>query len=232
MNEQFIALGIVWFVVFIFSVTLHEAAHALAAKWMGDDTGYLGGQVTMDPTPHVLRSPIGMVVVPLVSYVLFNGKWMMGWASCPYDPNWAIQHPRRQAVMAAAGPLVNLCLATFAAIALKIGLTTGYFVQPILVDNAHLVESTNAAGSMQMVPVLSVMLVLNLVLGIFNLFPFPPLDGGGILLGILPTSMARKAQLIIWDPVYAQIGLIASWAMSPYLIGPPLRWVLGWLWQH
>lgn len=86
--------GTAWYIVFLFSTTVHEAAHALVALKLGDDTAHRGGQVTLDPTPHVRREPFGMVVVPLLSY--FLGGWMVGWASAPYDPEWARRYPRPQ----------------------------------------------------------------------------------------------------------------------------------------
>ena len=90
----------IWFAAFLFSFTAHEAAHAWAAMKGGDLTAYHGGQVTLNPLPHIERSPIGMVAVPLVSY--FLGGWMIGWASAPYDAGWARIYPRRAAWMAAA----------------------------------------------------------------------------------------------------------------------------------
>ena len=98
--------GLQWYLVFLYSTTLHEAAHAWAALKLGDDTAYQGGQVTLDPTPHIRREPIGMVVVPLLSF-LFGG-WMIGWASTPYDPDWAMRYPRRSAWMSLAGPALTL----------------------------------------------------------------------------------------------------------------------------
>ena len=98
---RFAEFGI-WFVVFLFSTTLHEAAHALLARLGGDDTAYLGGQVTLNPLPHLRREPFGMLLMPIMTF--FMAGWMMGWASTPFDPRWAERHPGRQAAMSAAGP--------------------------------------------------------------------------------------------------------------------------------
>ena len=76
-----IALGFIWYVVFLFSTTCHEGAHALVAKLGGDPTAFYGGQVTLNPLPHIRREPLGTVVVPILSY-LFS-EWMIGWASAP-----------------------------------------------------------------------------------------------------------------------------------------------------
>ena len=102
MDPQFLILGVIWYIVFLFSTTCHEGAHALAAKWGGDPTAFHGGQVSLNPLPHIRREPFGLVLVPIVSY--FWMHWMIGWASAPYDPNWQAAHPRRSAWMALAGP--------------------------------------------------------------------------------------------------------------------------------
>ena len=90
-----LTLGLIWFIVFLFSTTFHEAGHALVARWGGDPTA--SGQITLNPLPHIEREKFGMVVVPILSYLLSGG--MMGWASAPYDAFWAAQHPRRAALM-------------------------------------------------------------------------------------------------------------------------------------
>ena len=92
------ALGLAWYLVFLFSTTAHEAAHTLAAKIGGDSTAADGGQLTLDPIPHMQREPLGMLLVPALS-MMFSG-FMVGWASAPYDPRWAYNYPRRAAWMA------------------------------------------------------------------------------------------------------------------------------------
>ena len=89
--------AVVYFLVFLISATFHEAAHALAAYWGGDPTAYEGGQVSINPWPHMRREPFGMVAIPL--FFVFTRGFPIGWASTPYDPTWAAQHPRRAAWM-------------------------------------------------------------------------------------------------------------------------------------
>src|SRR5215471_15664449 len=132
MERSAVMDGLFWFFAFLFSTTVHEAAHAWVAKLGGDLTAYQGGQVTLSPIPHILREPIGMLFVPLVT-AIFNG-WPMGWASAPYDPLWADRHPRRAAWMAAAGPAANYSLAILALILLRIGLAMGYFTHPRMLN--------------------------------------------------------------------------------------------------
>src|SRR5436309_5963531 len=120
MNPELVLNGIFWFVAFLFSTTVHEAAHAWAALLGGDRTAYLGGQVSLSPLPHIRRELIGMLVVPLLT--AFTNGWAVGWASTPYDPLWASRYPRRAAAMAAAGPAGNLLIAVLAFAALRGGL--------------------------------------------------------------------------------------------------------------
>ncbi|MDP6114256.1 MAG: site-2 protease family protein, partial [Planctomycetota bacterium] len=108
---EFITHGLVWYINLLLAVTLHEAAHAWAAYRLGDPTAYEGGQVSLDPRPHLRREPFGTIWFPIISYVLQQGQFMMGWASAPYDPHWALRHPKRAAWMAAAGPASNLMIA-------------------------------------------------------------------------------------------------------------------------
>src|SRR5918993_2870272 len=122
------ANGFIWFTAFLFSTTVHEAMHALAAWRLGDATAYNGGQVSLSPVPHVTREPIGMLVLPLLTSL--TQGWAIGWASCPYDPQWAERYPKRAAAMAAAGPIGNFLIALAALLALRSGLVMGLFIAP------------------------------------------------------------------------------------------------------
>src|SRR5688572_201768 len=128
MDQEKLVTGFLWFVAFLFSTTVHEAMHALAALRGGDPTAYHGGQVTLSPIPHIKREPIGMLVVPLLT-ALTQG-WAIGWASTPYNTHWAARYPKRAALMAAAGPAGNLAIAFVAFVLIKIGLASGWFVPP------------------------------------------------------------------------------------------------------
>lgn len=128
LSPALLAELLIWYVVFLFTTTLHEAAHALAAKLGGDLTAYHGGQVTIDPIPHVRREPVGMVVLPIL--FLFTIHWPFGYASAPYDPDWARRYPKRQALMSLAGPASHLLLLLFAAALMWGGIWAGVFEQP------------------------------------------------------------------------------------------------------
>ena len=100
MDANLLATLPLWLAAFLLSLTCHEAAHALVGKLGGDTTA--AAQVTLDPIPHIKREPFGTLVVPIASFFLQGGGWMIGWASAPYDPNWANRFPKRAAIMAAA----------------------------------------------------------------------------------------------------------------------------------
>jgi Zn-dependent protease len=214
----------IWYAVFLLSLTCHEAAHAWAARRGGDDTAYLGGQVTLNPLPHVLREPLGTVLVPLVTY--FQTGWMMGWASAPYDPYWQDRHPQRAAAMAAAGPLANLALAALGFASLKVGLAAGWFELPMTPALDRLVvPAATASGLVDgLGRTLSVLLVLNLVLLVFNAIPLPPMDGASVLAGFVAPVRDLMGRLRR-SPLASLAGLAAAWFLFPHAFGPVLRWV-------
>src|SRR5688500_17421309 len=165
-----LALGMIWYVVFLFSTTCHEASHALAAKLGGDPTAFHGGQVTLNPAPHIAREPFGMVLVPIISYIAAG--WMIGWASAPYDPFWQARYPRRAAWMSLAGPAANFALMVIAAIGIRAGVGMGVFQSPEIANFSRIAEVVDPqAGSMLRFAAtfLSVLFFLNLLLGTFNL---------------------------------------------------------------
>ena len=105
MDAQTVSLFPLWYAAFLLALTCHEAGHALVAKWGGDDTAYLSGQVSLNPWPHIRREPFGTVLVPILTYFTGSTRWMMGWASAPYDPGLggSPSSPRRTDVGRGAG---------------------------------------------------------------------------------------------------------------------------------
>jgi Zn-dependent protease len=219
-----------WFVVFLFSTTLHEASHALAAQKLGDATAYGGGQVTLNPLPHIRREPIGMVVVPLLSF--FLGGWMFGWASAPYDPHWANRYPKRSALMALAGPMANLLLVLVAGTALRVGLARGLFTPPTAITRSHLVDAAGAPGFEGLATVLSVLFSLNLILFAFNLLPLPPMDGSAVIQLFMSDGAARWLQSFYRQPMIGWIGLLVAWQLFGTLFAPIDDFALGLLYPH
>jgi len=218
MDTSNLGLGLAWYLVFVFSVIFHEAAHALVAMKLGDPTAYHGGQVTLNPVPHIKREPFGMVIVPLLSY--FSGGWMFGWGSAPYDPQWASQYPRRSALMSLAGPTANLILVLAAAALIRAGMAAGMFSAP---DRIIFSQVTTAGGpglGHALAVVVSILFTLNLILLIFNLIPFPPLDGGGILPLIMTRDSSARLEAMIHHPMFSIIGLIVAWNLFDRLFRP------------
>jgi Zn-dependent protease len=217
---------LVWYLVFVISVTAHEAAHAAAAYLGGDDTAYQGGQVSLNPLPHMQREPFGMVLAPVVTS--FTQGFPLGWASAPYDPYWEQRHPGRAEWMAAAGPGANLLLAALAFAALKLGLATGAFDPAFPNGASRLVVSADPfmdnAGRF-----LAMMLFLNTLLALFNLLPVMPLDGLSLLRLILPPDLAQRIKTALSQPGPAVVGLIAAWMLFPRLFRPVYRTLIDWL---
>jgi len=226
-DPHVMALIPLWYAAFLLSLTCHEAAHAWAAHRGGDDTAYLAGQVTLNPLPHVLREPIGTVLVPLVTY--FTHGWMMGWASAPYDPRWEARYPYRAAAMSAAGPAANFLLATLAFVLLKAGLAAGVWaVPPLRVVADQMVVAPEGASALLdgAGRFLSILLTLNVVLGVFNLIPVPPLDGISVLAGLVPPvrSLYQKARAL---PLTMFLGILVAWKISNWIVTPAWHLVVS-----
>jgi Zn-dependent protease len=217
------ATAFVWFTAFLFSTTVHEAMHALAAWRLGDATAYNGGQVSLSPVPHVAREPIGMLVLPLLTSL--TQGWAVGWASCPYDPEWARRYPRRAAVMAAAGPLGNLLIALAAFAILRFGLSAEWFIAPQRVSFDSIVELA-AAGPTFVTTALSVLLVMNVFLCVFNLLPLPPLDGAAVLTLLLPEHHANTVREFQSQAMMSMLGLVVAWQVFPLVTDPLFSVVL------
>jgi len=209
-----LVLGTIWYVVLIFSLTFHEAGHAWAAMRGGDLTAYLGGQVSLDPMPHIRREPFGTVLVPLLSFA--SSGFMIGWASTPYDPRWAIEHPRRAGWMSLAGPAANLILVIAAGAAIRFGMMVDVFYAPSTIHFTQIVGADPDAVWGSVAKLLSVAFTLNLLLLVFNLIPLPPLDGSGALALLVKKDTARRLQAFMRRPQFSMLGILAAW----FLIGP------------
>jgi Zn-dependent protease len=162
----------------VLAITLHEAAHGYAALAMGDDTARQAGRLSLNPLAHVDR--VGTILLPgflLVTQLLTLGRvvFMFGWAKPVPVSAWKFRDPRRgMMVVAAAGPAMNFLLAWIGALA--------FHFTPLLAGMPLQLAWT----------FLFYFILANLVLGLFNLLPIPPLDGGRIAVGLLPESAARR----------------------------------------
>jgi Zn-dependent protease len=193
------------FGVLLLSLTIHEAAHAWTADKLGDPTARALGRVSLNPLVHI--DWIGTVLLPLIA--IFSGLPIIGWAKPVPVMIRNLHHPRRDfMIVAAAGPISNLLQAVVYAIVL------------------HVVAGAADPDATGFLPwVLQRAVIINLLLAFFNLIPVPPLDGGNVMLGLLPPNLAA---------VYAglrQYGFIVLYALmftgvASALIMPPTRFFL------
>src|SRR5262245_45877814 len=192
----------------LFAMVLHEYAHGWVANRCGDSTAKLQGRLTMNPLAHI--DPFGTIILPLIC-LLLPGGFFLGWAKpVPIDPR-AMHQPRRDmALVAAAGPAMNLALAVGSAILFAILLS----IDPTI---GHSWSKTDAASPpdtlhqmcLQPIAVMAVYSVLiNVLLMLFNLLPLPPLDGGRILTCLLPRNAAMALSRVEPYGMFILMGLI------------------------
>ena len=203
--------GLIWYIVFLFSTTVHESAHAFAAMKMGDLTAYESGQVTLSPFPHIKREPVGTIIVPVLSFLI--GGWMVGWASAPYDPEWAYKYPKKSAAMSAAGPMSNFILVLISALLIHVGIYLNVLYAPETIHAENIVASVNPGIFEGVAKLLSITFILNSILFLFNLIPVPPLDGSGIVPMYLSEEKGRRYIEILSKTAFEFIGLLIAWKL-------------------
>jgi Zn-dependent protease len=213
-TADMLALAPLWYVAFLFSTVCHEAAHALAARMGGDPTAYAGGQVSLDPIPHIRREPFGLVVVPILTLITSGG--MFGWGSAPFDPHWQIRYPRRAALMALAGPVANFVIAIVAGIVIHVGLAYALFEIPLQLGITQLVTSQAGGLAEGLATFLSILFILNVILGVFNLLPVPPLDGYSVLGLVLPEDITLRMIEFSRSPGFSLFGVFIAWQIFPH----------------
>jgi Zn-dependent protease len=193
---------IIAFLVLIVSLSIHEAAHAWSASRLGDDTAKRLGRVTLNPIVHV--DPIGTLVLPLIAMV--SGAPVIGWAKPTPVNTRNLAHPRRDHILVtAAGPVSNMVIALAAAAALHAG-AKGEWVSLLVIEA----------------------LTLNVLLAVFNMLPIPPLDGGQILMALLPPRIAVHLRFLYQYGFLILMGLLVTGILG-HLIGPPYYVILSWL---
>ena len=207
-----VAQVLIAFIVLLFSLTIHESAHAWTADRLGDPTARLLGRVSLNPIVHA--DLIGTVIFPLLAIV--GRVPLIGWAKpVPVDVR-RLQHGRRDYVLvAAAGPASNLVLAFGAATVLAV-----MPVSPVVLGEPNVTAPLARLFSMGV--------ELNLLLAMFNMLPIPPLDGGNVLSGLLPASAARQFDQIRPYGFLLLYGLLLS-GWYERIIFPPVRFLRSWL---
>jgi Zn-dependent protease len=199
------------FLVLVFSLTVHESAHAWTADRLGDPTARALGRISLNPLVHA--DPIGTLLFPLLG--LLTHAPIIGWAKPVPVATWRFRHPRRDYLLvAAAGPMSNLSMALVAAAALRL-----------------LPAAPQAAGVRVLEPLTAIVfavLVVNLLLAIFNMLPIPPLDGGTVLAGLLPERFAAGFDRVRPYGFLLLYALMFSGGFS-VVVGIPYRYMLSWL---
>lgn len=197
---------IVAFVVLLISLTVHEAAHAWSANQLGDPTARLLGRLSLNPAVHV--DLIGTIIFPLIA--LSTGVPLIGWAKpVPVDLRHLRSPQRDYALIALAGPVSNLLLAIIGAMALK-------------------ALFPSEGGSELLLRGLLVLVTVNVLLAIFNLIPIPPLDGGNVLLAVLPRSAAAAVDRLRPFGFLLLYALMLTGVLSA-IMAPVRNAVLSWI---
>jgi Zn-dependent protease len=200
------------FIVLLFSLTVHEMAHAWTADRLGDPTARLLGRVSLNPIVHA--DPIGTVLFPLLAMV--SGAPLIGWAKPVPVSSGRLGNPRRDFILvAAAGPASNLLMAFAAALLLS--------VLPI---SPKISGETNVSAPVA--TILSQGLRLNVLLAVFNMIPIPPLDGGNVLAGLLPPRLAVSFNRLRPYGFLLLYALVFSGGFD-YLVLRPSRLIVSWL---
>ncbi|MEF9965902.1 MAG: site-2 protease family protein [Comamonas sp.] len=200
MNPDLIQNILIFALPVLFAITVHEAAHGYVARHYGDNTAYMLGRITLNPFKHI--DPIGTIVMPLVLYFATSGAFVFGYAK-PVPVNFGnLRNPKRDMIwVALAGPLTNFAQAIIWALLLGLLAVTGVH-EPFFIKMCY-------AG-----------ISVNLVMWALNLFPLPPLDGGRVLVGLLPYKPAVAVSKMEPYGFFIVMGLIISGVLSTIWMTP------------
>ena len=187
----------------LLAITLHEAAHGYAARQLGDDTAWQMGRVTLNPIPHI--DLIGTVIMPLMLFLATSGQFLFGYAKpVPVDFS-RLGHPKRDMIwVALAGPAANLFQAFAWAVVI-------YLLSGMGSEERFFLDMAQAG------------VLVNLVMFAFNLFPLPPLDGGRILVGLLPMRLAIGFSHIERYGFFIVMGLVLMGAVNTFWMRPIMQ---------
>ena len=219
--ENLIQTILIYALPVLFAITVHEAAHGYAARHFGDNTAYMLGRITLNPIKHI--DPVGTILMPIMLYFATSGAFLFGYAK-PVPVNFGhLRNPKRDMVwVALAGPASNFVQAIFWAVVMITLVGTG-------VEERFFLEMARAG------------VLVNLVMWAFNLFPVPPLDGGRILVGLLPWKQAQMVSRLEPYGFFIVMGLVILGVVGTIWLRPlmsfgytvinflisPLRMLLG-----
>ena len=191
----------------IFAITLHEAAHGYAAKYFGDNTAYMMGRVTLNPFPHIHL--VGTILLPLLLYFSTSGALLFGFAK-PVPVDFGnLRHPKRDMVwVALAGPASNL-------------------VQAIVWALLYVVYTDFGVSEKFFLAMCKAGVLSNVVMFAFNLFPLPPLDGGRIVVGLLPWKQAYQFSRIEPYGFYIVMALVITGVANHLWLDPVMNATFG-----
>ena len=221
----------------IAAIVLHEVAHGYAALALGDDTAQRQGRLTLNPIAHVDR--VGTLIVPGILLIInsFTGsRFMFGWAKpVPVDPTYFRDPRRGMMLVAMAGPAINFALAAIASLALNLDDDPVATIATLLgVPGAE-----RGAAVLWAVEFTVSFILFNIVLGLFNLLPIPPLDGGRIVVGILPLRLAMAWARLERAGIFIVLALLFLLPMLLRDLGMPFDPVrsllvdgVGWMLAH
>lgn len=197
---QIVQTVAVYAIPVLFAITVHEAAHGYVARHFGDNTATMMGRVTLNPVKHI--DPVGTILMPLLLYFATSGAFLFGYAK-PVPVNFShLRHPKRDMVwVALAGPASNFIQAILWAVLFFVLVAAG-------TDERFFLEMARAG------------VLVNLVMWAFNLFPLPPLDGGRILVGLLPWKQAQAVLRIEPYGFFIVMGLVIAGIVGTLWLRP------------
>lgn len=191
----------------LFAITVHEAAHGYAARHFGDNTAWMLGRITLNPVKHI--DPVGTILMPLALYFLTSGAFLFGYAK-PVPVNFGhLRNPKRDMIwVALAGPAANLAMA----IAWSV---LAYVLVALQIEERFFIQMAQGG------------VLVNIVMFVFNLFPLPPLDGGRILVGLLPMKQAILVSRVERFGFFIVMALVVTGVVGNLWMRPLMRATAG-----